>query len=108
MNVNMAEIVHVIRGKFGIRPPGDLIFQCRGVGGAKSLLVEMAAWLQSGLVKVDPARNPAPVTYHDPCNLGRKENIINEPRFILKKVCADYREMSPNGRYNYYFLEVSR
>jgi len=101
MNVNMAEVVHAIRGKFGIKPPGDLMFQCRGIGGSKSLMITMANWFKNGKIKVDPSCNPEPVTYHDPCNLGRKDGIIEEPRFILRKVCADFREMRPGGRYNY-------
>ncbi|OAT81262.1 (Fe-S)-binding protein [Desulfotomaculum copahuensis] len=101
MDVNIAEVVQSIRGKFGIRPPGDLMLQCRATGGSKSLLKNMAGWLEKGLIKVDPGRNPDPVTYHDPCNLGRKEGVVDEPRYILSRVCADFREMTPGGRYNY-------
>ncbi len=101
MNVNMAAVVHAIRGKFGIRPPGDLMFQCRGIGGAKTQMIAMAGWIKSGRVKIDKSRNSLPVTYHDPCNLGRKEGIIAEPRFILENICADFRDMQPSGRYNY-------
>jgi Fe-S oxidoreductase len=101
MNVNMAMVVHAIRGKFGIKPPGDLMYQCRAVGGSKSLMITMADWLKSGRIKVDPALNPEPVTYHDPCNLGRKEEIVDQPRIILSSVCADFRDMRPGGRYNY-------
>jgi len=99
--VNMADLVQAIRGRFGISPPGDLMLQCRAYGGAKSQLAQTVRWLKEGLVRVDPGRNPQPVTYHDPCNLGRKEGIVAEPRFILNKVCADFREMKPNGKYNY-------
>lgn len=101
MGVNMAEVVQTIRGRFGVRPPGDLMLQCRAIGGAKTQMAVMARWLKEGLIKVDPGRNPEPVTYHDPCNLGRKEEVVDEPRFILGKVCADFREMLPGGRYNY-------
>jgi len=101
MGVNMAEVVQTVRGRFGIRPPGDLMLQCRAIGGAKTQLAVMTRWLKEGLLKVDPKRNPEPVTYHDPCNLGRIEGVVDEPRFILGKVCADYQEMFPGGRYNY-------
>ena len=101
MGVNMAEVVQTIRGRFGIRPPGDLMLQCRAIGGAKSQLALMARWLRDGLLQVDPGRNPEAVTYHDPCNLGRKEEVVEEPRAILRQVCADFRDMTPGGRYNY-------
>ena len=99
--VNIAELVQVIRGRFGIKPPGDLMLQCRAIGGAKSQLASMARWLKEGLIRVDAGRNPEPVTYHDPCNLGRKEGMVDEPRYILNKICADYREMTPGKQYNY-------
>lgn len=57
--------------------------------------------LKKGLVKVDPSRNPDPVTLHDPCNAVRKEGIEEEPRYVLSQVCQDFREMWPNRRYNY-------
>lgn len=100
-SVNMAELVQVIRGRFGIKPPGDLMLQCRAYGGSKSQMLTTARWFREGLINVDPARNPDPVTYHDPCNLGRKEGITEEPRFILGRVCADFREMKPGRQYNY-------
>ncbi|HAP93081.1 MAG TPA: hypothetical protein DCM26_00455 [Desulfotomaculum sp.] len=101
MNVNMAEVAYAIRGKFGIMPPGDIMFQCRGIGGAKSQMRVMADWIKSERIKVDKSRNEIPVTYHDPCNLGRKEGVTEEPRFILSSVCTDFRDMRPSGRYNY-------
>lgn len=100
-NINMAELVQSIRVSFGIKPPGNLMLQCKAFGGAKSQLVQTQRWLKKGLIKVDPGKNPNPVTYHDPCNLGRKEGIIDEPRYILSRVCLDYREMKPSGQYNY-------
>lgn len=101
MGVDMAGVVQAIRGRFGIRPPGDLMLQCRAVGGAKTQLTALARWLKDGLLKADRGRNPETVTYHDPCNLGRKEQIVDEPRYILREVCSDFREMSPGGVYNY-------
>lgn len=99
--VNMAELVQAIRGRFGIKPPGDLMLQCRAYGGAKSQMIQIQRWLKEGLIRVDPGRNPEPVTYHDPCNLGRKEGLVEEPRYVLSRICADYREMKPGRQYNY-------
>ncbi len=66
-----------------------------------SVLQLMAQWIKDGTLKVDPTRNPEPVTLHDPCNLVRKEGIVDEPRYCLQQVCMDFREMWPNGKYNY-------
>lgn len=47
-----------------------------------------------GLLKIDPAslKNVA-VTYHDPCYLGRANDIYDEPRNILKKLTGNLVEM---------------
>jgi Fe-S oxidoreductase len=39
------------------------------------------------------------VTYHDPCYLGRANNIYEEPRYILKKVSADLKEIGKNSSF---------
>ncbi|MCX6329739.1 MAG: (Fe-S)-binding protein, partial [Bacteroidia bacterium] len=36
------------------------------------------------------------VTYHDPCYLGRANDIYDEPRFILNKITGSFVEMSRN------------
>ncbi len=41
------------------------------------------------------------VTYHDPCNIARSGWITEQPREILKHICADFVEMTPNRRDNY-------
>ncbi len=41
------------------------------------------------------------VTYHDPCNISRQGKITEEPREILKAICRDYIEMSPNRTENF-------
>lgn len=40
-------------------------------------------------------------TYHDPCNIARKGWIVDQPRQILRHICKDFVEMTPNGRDNY-------
>jgi len=40
-------------------------------------------------------------TYHDPCNLARSGWITEEPREILKHICEDFVEMTPNRKDNY-------
>jgi Fe-S oxidoreductase len=66
-----------------------------------SLIELIAGWITDGTLKVDPSRNPESVTYHDSCNLGRISGLIEEPRIILRAVCEDFRDMTPNGENNY-------
>ena len=56
----------------------------------------MAEYIREGRILLDPARNPLPVTYLDPCNQGRKGGILEEPRYILSQTATDFREMLPN------------
>ncbi|MFZ7103901.1 MAG: (Fe-S)-binding protein [Peptococcaceae bacterium] len=60
-----------------------------------------AKWIKDGILKLDPRRNPDPVTFHDPCNMVRKEGIVEEPRYCVQKAVLDFREMWPNREYNY-------
>lgn len=41
------------------------------------------------------------VTYHDPCNMARAGRITEPPREILKAICRDFVEMTPNRTRNY-------
>ena len=42
-----------------------------------------------------------PLTYHDPCQAARNGGLIEEPRFILKHVAEDFREMTPSKELNF-------
>lgn len=57
--------------------------------------------IRRGKIKLDPTKNPQPVTYHDPCNFARSCGIIEEPRVLLRAACQDFREMAPNGAENW-------
>lgn len=52
-------------------------------------------------LNLDPSKNDFPVTLHDPCNIVRNLGIVEPQRKILKKICPNFREMEPNGFYNY-------
>jgi Fe-S oxidoreductase len=52
-------------------------------------------------IKFDSDINDFPVTLHDPCYLTRFTGIVKPQRDILKEVCPQFREMNPNGVYNY-------
>ncbi len=67
----------------------------------KSLLEVMDEYVQQGLLNLDPSKNSEPVTYHDPCNMGRKGGIFEEPRNVIKSACLDYREMTPSKVENF-------
>jgi Fe-S oxidoreductase len=60
-----------------------------------------ARYLRQGRIKVDKSKVPGPITYHDPCQLARNGGVIDEPRFILQQLTDDYREMSPEPKYNW-------
>ncbi len=60
-----------------------------------------ARYLREGRIKLDKSRNPEPVTYHDPCQIARNAGIIDEPRYILKHLVQDYRELAPEPIYNW-------
>jgi Fe-S oxidoreductase/CheY-like chemotaxis protein len=62
----------------------------------ESFLETMVDYVNSGRIVLDPEANREPVTYHDPCNLSRSSGITEEPRFLLKRSCLDFREMYPN------------
>jgi heterodisulfide reductase subunit D len=51
----------------------------------------------SGKLKIDPrALSHVSVTYHDPCYLGRANDIYFEPRSILRKLTSNVVEMERN------------
>ena len=41
-----------------------------------------------------------PLTYHDPCNIGRLGGVIEEPRRVLEAVSSQFVEMNPHGVWN--------
>jgi Fe-S oxidoreductase len=67
----------------------------------ESLLETLVGYILQNRITLDRAKNPHPVTYHDPCNLSRSAGITEEPRFLLKRACLEFREMHPNREDNY-------
>ncbi len=53
------------------------------------------AW-KEGRLKLRPNTIKERVTYHDPCNIARQRWITEQPRELLKAICADFVEMTPN------------
>jgi Fe-S oxidoreductase len=53
--------------------------------------------IQNDKLNLDPARNDRwKVTYHDSCNPSRSMGLLEEPRFILNRVCNRFYEMPEN------------
>ena len=59
------------------------------------------AQLKAGKIPLKNEKIEEKVTYHDPCNIARAGRITEEPREILKAICKDYVEMTPNRTENY-------
>ena len=62
----------------------------------RSVLEVYDEFLAKGLIKVDSSKITGSVTYHDPCNIGRKGGIFEEPRRAIKAAVNDFREMRPS------------
>jgi Fe-S oxidoreductase len=67
----------------------------------KSILEVSHRFLKEGRLRLDPAKNPDLVTYHDPCNLGRGAGLYEEPRELLRAAVMNYIEMTPTRGMNY-------
>jgi Fe-S oxidoreductase len=57
--------------------------------------------LEAGRIPLKSELIQRRVTYHDPCNIARNGRITEEPREILKAICQDFVEMTPNRTENY-------
>lgn len=57
------------------------------------------AW-RKGKLTLIPNAIKERVTYHDPCNIARTKWILEQPRELLKFICEDYVEMTPNREEN--------
>ena len=74
---------------------GDLIIP------RESCMPVLERIVASGKLDLDPGRNNFPVTLHDPCNYVRLMGIVEPQRKILRKICPQFREMTPHGVENY-------
>jgi Fe-S oxidoreductase len=56
-----------------------------------------ADMIHNNKIKLDPSRNDHwTVTFHDSCNTSRGMGLLDEPRYILNKVCNNFYEMPEN------------
>ncbi|MGC8604360.1 MAG: (Fe-S)-binding protein, partial [Desulfomonilaceae bacterium] len=64
-------------------------------------IVELAyRYFKEGRLKLRQGAIKKTVTYHDPCNVGRKVGIFEEPRELLKFISAHFVDMWPNRKYS--------
>jgi Fe-S oxidoreductase len=65
-------------------------------------LVELIdRYVQEGRLEFEKDLFEGPVTYHDPCNIGRRGGVIEEPRRVIKALTTNFVEMQPHGVHNY-------
>jgi Fe-S oxidoreductase len=60
-----------------------------------------ARYIREGRIKLDKTKFQGPLTYHDPCQIARNGGVIDEPRYVLGHLTDDFRDMSPDPKYNW-------
>jgi Fe-S oxidoreductase len=60
-----------------------------------------ARYLREGRIKLDKTKLNGAATYHDPCQIARNGGVMDEPRYILQHLTDDFREMTPDPKYNW-------
>ena len=68
---------------------------------SESVILTLIRYIREGRIRIDASRNSESVTFHDSCNIARSGDLVEEPRWILERVCEDFREMTPNRTENY-------
>ena len=58
-------------------------------------------YLREGRITVKKDTLAGPITYHDPCNIGRYGGVIEEPRNIVRRLTSQFVEMEPHGVRNF-------
>jgi Fe-S oxidoreductase len=96
----------VVLGECGHGHKASMVIADRLLGGPtdiprESSLVFLRDIVRGGCLRLDPSRNPFPVTLHDPCNMVRMMGIVEPQREVLRAVCPGFREMTPHGVENY-------
>ncbi len=60
-----------------------------------------ARYLREGRIKLDKTKLNGAMTYHDPCQIARNGGVMDEPRYIIQYLTDDFREMTPDPKYNW-------
>jgi Fe-S oxidoreductase len=53
--------------------------------------------ISDGLIKINQTIDTS-ITYHDPCFLGRQNNIIADPREVIHRTTSNFKELHRHGR----------
>ena len=61
----------------------------------RHILEVIDEYIKDGRISVAKAID-VPITYHDPCQVGRNGGIFEQPRDIVKAISSDFRDMTPN------------
>ncbi|MFH1723739.1 MAG: (Fe-S)-binding protein [Elusimicrobiota bacterium] len=56
--------------------------------------------LKSGRIKI-AKKYDKPVTVQDPCNVVRGRGLGHKLRYVMRELCSDFRDMTPNHEHNY-------
>ena len=60
-----------------------------------------ARYIREKRIKLDKTKVEGAVSYHDPCQIARNAGVIDEPRYILRHLTFDFRELTDEPRYNW-------
>lgn len=64
-------------------------------------VVELAhKYFKEGRLQLKPGSIEGRVTYHDPCNVGRKLGVYEPPRELIRAVAAEFVELWPNRKFS--------
>jgi Fe-S oxidoreductase len=66
-----------------------------------SITEVQARYIREGRIKLDRSKFKGTITYHDPCQMARNGGVIDDPRYILKHLTDDFKDMSPEPKYNW-------
>ncbi len=66
-----------------------------------SITEVQADYIREGRIKLDKGKFKDAVTYHDPCQIARNGGVMDEPRYILNHLTENFREMTPDPKYNW-------
>ncbi|MDO8880888.1 MAG: (Fe-S)-binding protein [Coriobacteriia bacterium] len=61
----------------------------------RHILEVIDEYIKDGRLKVSRCID-VPVSYHDPCQVGRNGGIFEQPRDIVRALATDFRDMTPN------------
>jgi len=62
----------------------------------RHILEVIDEYIRDGRITVRPGAITEPITYHDPCQVGRNGGVFEEPRRIVEGIAADFLDLSPN------------